>query len=486
LSSIQPRGRGPFGLGRSRTPEGGPAVIVTGGEYISGLAAVRSLRAAGFAPWVAAISEGGYAARSRDRAGIIPVPDPGDDALAFVQALAAAALDVDAVAILPGTETALFALVEHRTEVPVGVAIGADPPSVTNTTDKRRLDAIAAAAGVLVPPSVEVRLPGGADALPFPYPVVVKPGRSEQRESNGNVRHFGARKVLAPDRLQDALDALPGDGALIQPFQTGPLTSIAGVFWDGALVCAVQSMSDRIWPPECGSITHAETVPLDPVVSDSVERLLRGAGFQGLFQIDAFDVGGVPVVIDLNPRIYTSLGHATQAGMNLVAIWVDLLRGVVPIVPSSYRIGVRYRHDEGDPRALLRMLRQGQVMAALRGMLPERDAAIAVFSLRDPRPSLASLDRLLGPRRPSRVERQVEVPSLAPAAATPARDDSAAVPESAALPEAAPQSDVAAVVASPVVASAIVPARIPATRGAPAGAPSILSSRSVSEGSATS
>jgi hypothetical protein len=111
---------------------------------------------------------------------------------------------------------------------------------------------------------------------------------------------------------------------------------------------------------------------------------------------------------------------------------------------------------------------------------------MAVFSLRDPGPSLTSLDRLLGRRRPSRVGRQVEVPSLAPVPATPARDDSPALPESAALSEAAPQSAVAAVVASPVVASAIVPAGIAATRGAPAGGPSILSSGSVSEGSATS
>jgi predicted ATP-grasp superfamily ATP-dependent carboligase len=479
----EPRGRGRFGLGRSRTSDGRPAVIVTGGEHISGLAAVRSLRAAGFAPWVAVIAEDSYGARSRDRAGIIRVPDPGDDALGFVRALAAAAVDVDAVAILPGTETALVALVDHRTEVPAGVAIGADPHSVTNATDKRRLDVIATAAGVLVPPSVEVRLPAAAGALPFPYPVVVKPGRSEQRESSGSVRHYGARKVLAPDRLQDALDALPGDGAVIQPFQSGPLTSIAGVFWDGALVCAVQSKSDRIWPPDCGSITHAQTVPLDPIVAGAVERLLRGIEFRGLFQIDAFDAGGVPVVIDLNPRIYTSLGHATQAGMNLVAIWVDLLRGVVPTVPSDYRIGVRYRHDEGDPRALLRMLRRGQVVAALRGMLPERDTAMAVFSLRDPLPSLTSLDRLLRPRGPSRPAASGAVPSLASVGRTAVGDDPQSLPGPAAL------SPMAAVVATTILRAPVTSGGSPTmgtSLGSPSSAPGIPSAPSVSEGPAAS
>jgi predicted ATP-grasp superfamily ATP-dependent carboligase len=405
-----------------RPAHGDIPVIVTGGEHISGLAAVRALHAAGYAPWVAVHGEGTYAGRSRRRAGLLRVPDPAHDRVGFVRALAAGAREIGAVAIVPGTETAMLALAEQRDLIPAGVAVGADPGAVANATDKRRLEGFARAAGLTVPPSIEVDLPGSPGALPFPYPVVVKPRTSELRGANGAIRHYGARKVHGPDGLPAALDALPGGAALIQPFLAGPLTSLAGVFWDGRLLCAVQSRSDRIWPTECGSISHARTVPLDPRLAAAVERLLQAVGWQGLFQIDAFEDAGEPVVIDLNPRIYTSLSHATQAGMNLVAIWVDLLRGHTPSVPTTYRIGVRYRHEEGDARALLQLLRRGHIRAALGGMLPQRDTAMAVFSLADPLPFLTTLGRLTRRgRRP--VAPAVPTPPLAPVAAVETADE---------------------------------------------------------------
>jgi predicted ATP-grasp superfamily ATP-dependent carboligase len=171
--------------------------------------------------------------------------------------------------------------------------------------------------------------------------------------------------------------------------------SFAGVFWDGRLVCAVQSRGDRLWPAPCGSLSHAETVPLDPRLTEFVTRLLRAVGWNGLFQIDFFEEAGEFIVTDLNPRFYTSLSHATRAGLNLPGIWVDLLRGHVPDVPPSYRVGVHYRHDEGDLRALARMFIHGQRTAALGGLIPRRDTALAVFSVTDPAPLMTSLSRLV-------------------------------------------------------------------------------------------
>ena len=169
----------------------------------------------------------------------------------------------------------------------------------------------------------------------------------------------------------------------------------------------------------CGSISHAETVPLDPRLSEAIGHLLRAVGWCGLFQVDLFEQSGGFVVIDLNPRVYTSLSHAVRAGLNLPGIWVDLLLGRVPHVPASYRVGVRYRHDEGDLRALARMLTHGPRMAAMRGLVPRRDTALAVFSYQgsvasddvasppgaSPRPcrcqrsSRTALTTMVGPRR---------------------------------------------------------------------------------------
>jgi len=378
------------------TPQNGLTLIVTGGEHLGVLAAVRALREAGHAPWVAVHQRGSYAARSRATAGVIEVPNPGADSSGFVKSLARAAERIPAQVILPGTELGMVALAHHANAFPPGVALGiCSPTVVANATDKSLLEGFVRAAGLSVPPTVEVNLEGVEDPLPFPYPVVVKPHRSELRGVDGVFRHFGARRARSAKELRAALAALPVRRGLVQPFLSGPLGSIAGVFWDGEMICAVQSRGDRLWPPYCGSMTYAETVPLNPRLVAAIGSLLQAVGWEGLFQVDFFEQSGEFVVIDLNPRFYTSLSIATRAGMNLPGTWVDLLRGQVPHVPSSYRTDVRYRHDEKDIRSLMHMLIHGPRGAALRGFIPRRNTALAVFSLKDPWPVLTSLTRLV-------------------------------------------------------------------------------------------
>jgi predicted ATP-grasp superfamily ATP-dependent carboligase len=408
---------------RSRTANGpgdstgGVAVILTGGEHLSVLAAVRALGAAGYAPWVAVHERGAYAARSRATAGIIEVPSPWDDARGFVTEIAEAAERIQAAVVLPGTEYGMSTLAQHAGDLPAGVVLGTGPLSaIANATDKGKLAGFARKAGLRVPPTADIGLSTIPARLPFPFPVVVKPHRSEHRGVDGVVRHVGARYVDSSQDLRAALAALPGERGLVQPFLHGPMGSFAGVFWDDQMVCPVQSRGDRLWPAPCGSLSHAETVPLDPRLAEAVTRLLRSVGWNGLFQMDFFESAGEFIVTDLNPRFYTSLSHATRAGLNLPGIWVDLLRGQVPNVPASYRIGVHYRHDEGDLRALARMFVRGQRAAALGGLIPHRDTAHAVFSITDPAPLMTSLSRLV--RHASRrVERPFRTDEPRPAGA---------------------------------------------------------------------
>lgn len=378
------------------------ALILTGGEHLSVLAAVRALRAAGYAPWVTVHEPGSYSARSRATEGVIDLPSPWQDEQGFVTSLVDAAHAVGAAAILPGTEFAMATLARHADRIPPGLIVGMGPPSaMAEATDKGRLATHARVAGLDVPPTADIELSALPERLPFPFPVVVKPHRSELHGEDGVVRHLGALYVRSIDELRSALASLPGARGLVQPFLPGPMWSFAGVSWRGRLVAALQARGDRSWPLPCGSISHAETVPLDWALSDAIARLLRSVGWDGLFQVDLFERSGEYFVIDLNPRVYTSLSQASRAGLNLPAIWVDLLLGREPDVPASYRVGVHYRHDEGDLRALAHMLAHGPRRAALRGLVPHRDTALAVFSPSDPGPILTSLSRLL--RRRSRV-----------------------------------------------------------------------------------
>jgi hypothetical protein len=83
------------------------------------------------------------------------------------------------------------------------------------------------------------------------------------------------------------------------------------------------------------------------------------------------------------------------AGLNLPAIWVDLLLGRQCQL-GGYRIGTRFRHEEKDVRALAKMLVDGEHLGALQGCMPRRGTTHAIFSFRDPMPLLVSVGKLIG------------------------------------------------------------------------------------------
>lgn len=378
------------GMPRKPTP-----VLLAGDEYYSVLAAVRGLRAAGYAPYLAVNEPGTYAARSRATAGTVRVPDPGFDRGGFALGLACAAERLSAAAVLPSAESHLFALAGREADF-AGTVLGVPSRErVERATDKRMLPDLAASAGLATPPTVEVGRGGDESLGAFGFPAIVKPPRSWVRDPEDGTLSGPVRYVYSVEEAEEALEALPG-GGLLQPYISGSLTSVSGVGWEGRLVCAAHQLSERIWPEPTGVSSYARTVPPDRELERGVGRLLGEIGWSGPFQAQFIRDGrGEPYLIDLNPRIYGSIALAIAAGMNLPAIWLDLLLGRRPNV-GAYRVGTCFRQEEKDFRSLARMFRNGERQSALQGLLPRRDTTHAVFSLRDPMPLLTSASKLVG------------------------------------------------------------------------------------------
>lgn len=363
---------------------------MSGGEHPGGLAAIRALRAAGYEPWAAATTDRGYGALSRASAGTVAVSDPRADPLSFAGELAKAASRLGAAVVLPGTEAALLALGEHRDLFAPDVAVGAPPPEVTiAATDKQLMSARAEAAGFTVPDTqlVTAETVTVADVT---FPAVVKPVRSELAGPDG-LQRFEVVRAADRAELAEALDVLPGRAALVQPYVTGPIRTVNGVCWNGEVVAAVHKLAERTWPADCGVVSYARTVPVEPDVDRAARTLLADIGWSGLFNLQMIESGGKHHVIDLNPRIYHSLALAVGAGANLPAIWVALLLGR-PLPPTDYRPGVRFRSEE-DALALASAFRHGDRRAAVRAALPRRDTVHAIASISDPQPMLGLVDR---------------------------------------------------------------------------------------------
>lgn len=356
-------------------------VLLTGDEGTGTLAAVRGLRAAGYEPWLAVSRDRTYAARSRAAAGVLRVPDAKDDPVQHAVTVANEAARLAVAAVLPGTEGSLRALT-GRESLFRDIPVGTNPEdALERATDKATLARFAATAGLESPATHELEgeLPDGLE-----FPVIAKPVASVMQEGDVYLS-LDVHRVETAEELKRIVGS--GGRWLVQPYITGTLGAIGGVAWEGRLVCASHQVSPRIWPVQRGISSYAVTVPRNAALEEGVAKLMELVGWSGVFGVQFIHSKGRSFVIDLNPRIYGSTALAIKAGHNLPAIWADLLLGGDP-QPGPYRVGVRYRVEEDDIRAIVKL-------RDWRGLIPRGDTVYGVFDPRDPMPSLESLRKLL-------------------------------------------------------------------------------------------
>jgi predicted ATP-grasp superfamily ATP-dependent carboligase len=361
-----------------------PRVLVSADDFYAVLAGVRGLRAGGYEPWLAVPGRGTYAARSRAVAGVVTTASPQDAPGEFARDLAAAAARIGADVVLPGTEDALEAL-SGRNDLFGSRVLGVPPAEiVARATSKTDLERRAAEAGLSVPSARVLRREDVASAE-LDFPVILKPLRSNVERADGSLAIGWVHRVDTAGELAAGLARVPGDELIVQQFVEGPLTAIAGVAWEGNVVCTSHQVARRIHPPLVGVSSFAETIEQDAQLDAAVARLVGGIGWSGIFQLQLIDGHA----IDFNPRMYGSMALAIAAGLNLPAIWVDLLLGREPRV-GTYRPGTRYRVEDKDLRAVVAELRQGRMLAAAQAALPRRRTTHAVFALHDPAPLLTT------------------------------------------------------------------------------------------------
>lgn len=346
-------------------------VLVTDGDVgqsRASLAAVRALAAAGYSPAATVCGPFSLAGASRHCRRRIPVPpshQPG-----YETAVRGELASRSYVAVLPSSDAACLAL----------------QPGARPLIDKLALAERARACDLAFPPTVvipswEALLDRGAD---LEFPLVVKE----------SLRRSPALRIESPAALERA-DRRTGP-LLVQPYLTDGVHAIAGVVWDGRLLAAAHQRYLRIWPPDCGMSSAAETVDPDLPLEGRLLALLDG--HRGIFQAQFAG----PYLLDVNPRVYGSLPLAVSAGVNLPGIHCDLVRGAAePGAPVRARSGVFYRWIEGDVRNLahaVRTRRRGPV-SALFELRPHRGAAHSTESLSDPKPMGVRLRYAMSVRR---------------------------------------------------------------------------------------
>ncbi len=362
----------------------------------AGLAIARSLGRGGLAVAVAAREGDASGLKTRYASTRFVLPSPERDFEAYAQGVLEAVRAVPAEAIIPSTDWSVEALVSLREKLQglARPALGA-PEAVTVASSKERTLAVATRLGMPVPRSTFAASPAEVrDAVAeFGLPVVVKALTSWRPVDGGGERvgpvYLGSAEDLAAvDETVVRADA----PALVQEFASGVRETVK-LFRDrGRFVATLLMRVERTWPLLGGSSVMRTTIPVDPVLVESAQRLVSEIGLDGYSEVEFRRThDGRPLLMEVNPRLSQSVELAVRAGVDFPRMQFDWARGGTVKVVDGYHVGARLGWLAGDLRvAAFSPTRRAALAEASRDYVLRR-SALDGFDPRDLRPSLGAL-----------------------------------------------------------------------------------------------
>ena len=356
-------------------------VVVTDGEQRAGLAVVRSLGRAGYAPIVVSREARSIGGVSRYAAAAVRVPDPLKRATEFRDAVADVVQRFGARIVVPVTEPSSFALLDASYALHGAIVAGPTLSSFVAISDKEGMLAIAREVGLATPAQIRIERADDLgrsrfDALPFP--VVLKPTRSVRSGALHSVTY-----AADSDALRTRIAALPESAfpLLVQQRIVGPGTGVFLLRWNGRILATFAHRRLRETPPSGGASVYSESVAADPDLVAGAIRLLERFDWRGVAMLELKrDLAtGTAYVMEVNGRLWGSLQLAIDAGVDFPKLLVDAALGHADEPMPTYRSGVRLRWWWGDVNHLLARLRHSAERLSLPPNAPSRARLLLDF-----------------------------------------------------------------------------------------------------------
>ena len=337
-------------------------VLLSDGSSLAARQTALQLAKGGHTVGVAAADRWCLTRFTRHVKGFHRVPAFGADPYAWLDATLKVAADKRYEVIFPTQEqVAVLSSVPGRL-ADAGVATAVPSfDALVQVQDKLSAFATLARVGLPQPPTAVVTGPAALREWDE-FPAFVKTPIGTARA--------GVRRVAGGDELARAADDLEASGAfalggvLVQREVLGPLLMVQSVFCEGELVAVHANL--RLREGVDGGASHKESLEL-PEIREHLATLGGALGWHGALSADAIvsDVG--LMYIDVNPRLVEP-ANAWHAGVDLVAIMVNLARGITPASHPAGHNGIRTHQlllavlgaaqSTGRRRAVLGELRQ--------------------------------------------------------------------------------------------------------------------------------
>lgn len=362
----------------------GSKVLVLDGRSLSCLAFVRSLGSAGAEVHVGESFRRNIAAYSKYTSTSHVYPDAEDRPSEFRSQVLELIKRERYDFVIPTRDTTTGLLAEMRDKLPESTAtLLSTPDNVVQLDDKEACSKLAEKVGV---PTPQTYYPDEEDisdiAARAAFPVVVKP--TVASGSRGIVR------VEQPQELETAYESVTESygPAIIQEFvdHSGGHFSVGTVFDHDSEPRAIHVYEELVqYPDSGGPAVEAISVDVEPWV-DEILEILRAIDWVGPAHMDVLldPDDGTYKLLEVNPRIWMSLGLTIESGVDVPAITMALASGDDPDPVTDYRTGLKYRWIL--PSQLLWAGSGGKMFDRVRWMLKPRDepTCYGVLSLDDP------------------------------------------------------------------------------------------------------
>ena len=264
---------------------------------------------------------------------------------------------------------------------------------------KSAMLSVAAQVGIAIPrtaiPQDESELAGIAHD--FGFPLVIK---GDTGESGETVRiAWEASELAAKYREVCASEGCPNARPAVQEFVRGPAYSIGGLYHEGRALRMIVHRKLIRYPYPWGGRTVRGITEDCPEVNREACKIFEALEYTGLGHVEFIrdERNGRLCFLEVNPRVWGTVGVAQAAGVDLFTPYRQLVAGI-PVAPDlHFRSGVVFHRMLREIRLMRE--RPQRLFGFVKDALDPRVASD--FSWRDPGPHLPSrefLRRLGGSR----------------------------------------------------------------------------------------